>query len=266
MVMSRMHSAYFSASDRLAQYAKAVWESHTLEKGPRKGNRVFKNTLTGEIRDTVPTAREATNKPSLSRPKGQKKIAPKKSTPQKPTAKKKTPRLIPQKKMNEKALRAQASATRVDSEIQRYAEEHNEPIFAKSIGGLSFKDNEPVDVVVGVEGVIKHGIELKTMVSNKAGKITMKRSAMDRKTEWEKANKATFHTCVIDDHAVFNAKGPGQHDESKRVLYYRRGFGSFRVATMYRVKNIDELKKLLAMSNEELPAEAKRPTAKAAVK
>jgi hypothetical protein len=160
--------------------------------------------------------------------------------------------------MSEKALRAQASATRVDSEIQRYAEEHNEPRFAKAVGGLSFKDNEPVDVVVGDGGVIQHGIELKTMVSNKAGKITMKRSAMERKAKWEKDNKATFHTVVIDDHEVFNANGPGEHDESKRKIFYRRGFGSFRVAGMYEVKDVAELKKLLAMKNEALPDAAKR--------
>jgi hypothetical protein len=168
------------------------------------------------------------------------------------------PSRVPQKQMSEKALRAQASATRVDKEIQRYAEEHNEPAFAKAVGGLSFKDNEPVDVVVGEGGVIKHGIELKTMVSNKAGKITMKREAMDRKAKWEKSNKATFHTVVIDDHEVFNAKGDGQHDESKRKIFYRRGFGSFRVAGMYEVKDLNELKALLNTPNKQLPDAAKR--------
>lgn len=167
----------------------------------------------------------------------------------------------PAKPMSEKALRAQASATRVDSSIQRYAEEHNEPRFAKAVGGLSFKDNEPVDVVVGKGGVIRHGIELKTMVSNKANKITMKRSAMERKAEWEKNNKATFHTVVIDDSAVFNANGDGEHDESKRVIYYRRGFGSFRVPTMHRVKDVAELKKLLETPNDQLPDAAKRRAA-----
>jgi len=161
-----------------------------------------------------------------------------------------------QQKLSERAQRAQASATRVDATIQRYAEEHNEPRFAKAVGGLSFKDNEPVDVVLGDGGVIKHGIELKTMVTNKANKITMKRSAMERKAEWEKANKATFHTVVIDDSNVFNAKGEGQHDETKRRIFYRRGFGSFRVNTMHEVKNIAELKKLLDTPNDKLPPAA----------
>jgi hypothetical protein len=184
-----------------------------------------------------------------------KKPGAKQRSKEKPTQ---TKNHVPEKQMSEKALRAQASATRVDSEIQRYAEEHNEPAFAKAIDGLSFKDNEPVDVVMGDKGVVQHGIELKTMVSNKANKITMKRSAMDRKAQWEKDNKATFHTVVIDDHAVFNANGPGQHDESKRVIYYRRGFGSFRVPTMHKVADLDELKKLINMPNKELPDAAKR--------
>lgn len=106
--------------------------------------------------------------------------------------------------------------------------------------------------------MISHGIELKTMVTNKANKITMKRSAMERKAEWEKNNKATFHTVVIDDSAVFNANGEGKHDESKRRIFYRRGFGSFRVGTMHEVKNVAELKKLLDTPNEKLPPAAQR--------
>jgi lambda family phage portal protein len=169
-----------------------------------------------------------------------------------------------QKKPSAKAARAKASHHLVDSKIQRYAEEHNEPQFAKAIGGLSFKDNEPVDVVLGKGGVIQHGVELKTMVSNKAAKITMKKSAMERKAAWEKANKATFHTVVIDDSAVFNANGEGKHDESKRVIYYRRGYGSFRVAGMHKAKDHAELKKLMNTPNEKLPDAAKRTESRAA--
>lgn len=166
----------------------------------------------------------------------------------------------PAPEMSERAKRAQASATRIDAPIQRYCEEHNESRFAKKIGGRSFKDCEPVDVVV--DGGVKHGVELKTMVANKNNKITMKRSAMERKAAWEKANKATFHTVVIDDSAVFNAKGEGKHDESKRRIFYRRGFGSFRVNTMYEVKSIAELKKLMNTKNDALPPAAQRPKGK----
>ncbi len=77
-----------------------------------------------------------------------------------------------------KSEKAKESHVLVGKDIQRYAEEHNEPAAAKALGGLSFKDNEPVDIVVGHEGVVKHGVELKTVVANTNGKITMKGEAL----------------------------------------------------------------------------------------
>lgn len=146
----------------------------------------------------------------------------------------------------------------VDKEIQRYAEEHNEPKMAKALGGVSFPNSESIDIAIaGDNGVVKHGIELKTIVSNKAGKITMKTDAIKRKATWERKNKATIHTVVLDDSKVFNAGGPGVHDESQRRIFYRRGYGSFRVATMHEVKDVKELKKLINTSKRDLPPAAK---------
>lgn len=51
--------------------------------------------------------------------------------------------------------------------------------------------------------------------------------------------------------------GEGQHDESKRKIFYRRGFGSFRVNTMHQVKDMKELKTLLNTPDEQLPPAAK---------
>jgi hypothetical protein len=161
--------------------------------------------------------------------------------------------------LSEKARIAKASHKLVDKDIQRYAEEHNEPKFAKAIGGLSFKDNEPVDIVVGRGGVVQHGVELKTMVDNANNKITMKRSAMERKAEWERKNNATFHTVVFDDHQVKDAKGEGKHDESKRRMFYRRGYGSFRVGSMHEFGSMAELKKLMDTPDAKLPPAAQRP-------
>lgn len=167
---------------------------------------------------------------------------------------------IEEQQPSEKAIRAKAAHVMVDKTIQRYAEEHNEPKFSKAVGGVSFPDGEPVDVAVaGEDGVVAHGIELKTMVANTNMKVTMKRSAMERKAEWERKNKAPFHTVVLDDHAVFNANGEGKHDENKRVMYYRRGYGSFRVQTMHKVKDIAELKNLMNTKEADLPAAAQRP-------
>ena len=152
---------------------------------------------------------------------------------------------------------AKSSATRVGADIQRYAEEHNEPALAKGLGGHSLKDNEPVDVVSRIDGKT-HGIELKTMVSNKADKITMKADAQARKAKWQRKEPGTCHTVVFDDRKVKDANGPGKHDESKRVILYRRGFGSFRTSGMYEVKGgMKELKELITMDRRKLPKGAK---------
>lgn len=166
---------------------------------------------------------------------------------------------VAEEQPNAKAARAKAAHKMVDKTIQRYAEEHNEPAFAKAMGGTSFPDGEAVDVVLpGDTGAVGHGIELKTMVDNGNNKITMKRSAMDRKLKWERKQKAPIHTVVLDDSAVFNANGEGQHDESKRRIFYRRGVGSFRVNGMHEVKDLAELKTLMNTPNKKLPAAAQR--------
>lgn len=171
---------------------------------------------------------------------------------------------VPEQEMSEKALRAKAAHHMIDKTVQRYAEEHNEPKFAKKIGGESYPDGEAFDIGIkdAADGKMRHGVELKTMVDNKANKITMKRSAMENKAAWEKKHKALGHTVVLDDSKVFNAKGEGQHDESKRKIFYRRGYGSFRVNTMYQVKDMAELKILLATPNAKLPSAAQRQARK----
>lgn len=151
---------------------------------------------------------------------------------------------------------AKASAVRVASEIQRYSEEHNEPQLAAALGGCcSLDDNEPVDVTTEINGKL-HGIELKTMTVGKNNKITMKRSAMDRKKRWERKNKAVAHTVVFDDTEVFNAKGPGKHDFSKRRIFYRRGYGSFRVNSMHEIKDFDQLKSVMSKRKNQIPKSA----------
>lgn len=154
---------------------------------------------------------------------------------------------------------AKSSAVRVDKEIQRYAEEHNESAVAKKLGGKALPDNEAADVVVEAGEPPKiHGLELKTMVVSGNRKVTMKGDAQARKRTWERKNKATMHTVVVDDTRVFNANGPGKHDESQRRIFYRRGFGSYRVDGMHEVKGgMKELKELLSMDKRKLPKGAK---------
>jgi hypothetical protein len=160
--------------------------------------------------------------------------------------------------MSDKAKKAQAAHKYVGADVQRYSEEHNEPILAKSIGGVSLRDNEPVDVVIHDKGgQIQHGVELKTMTDNANGKITMSAGAIDKKMAWAKKNHADFHTIVYDDSAVKDANGLGKHDDSQRKMYYRRGAGSFRVTSMQPVENAKELKTLINTPTKDLPAAAK---------
>jgi len=95
------------------------------------------------------------------------------------------------------------------------------------------------------------------MVSNKNDKITMKRDARERKEAFEKDNKCKMHTVVFDDSEVYNAGGEGKHDVTKRKIYYRRGYGSFRVGNMYQVTDMEELAKLLDLPPGKLPEGAK---------
>ena len=159
---------------------------------------------------------------------------------------------------------AKQSASRVDKVLQRYCEEKNEARVAAAIGGAKVPDladgtNAPADIAKKPPPTL---VELKTIVTNKHGdkaKLTMDRYAQVRKVNFEKEHGSTFHTTASDDRAVIDANGPGQHDESKRVYYYRRGIaGSARIAAMQKCNSIDEVKKFMAMPEKDLPPAAQR--------
>jgi hypothetical protein len=175
---------------------------------------------------------------------------------------KKTGRVVEQKP-NEKAARAKAAHVMVDKTIQRYAEEYNEPRMAKVVGGHSYPDSEPMDLAIrGKNGKLSHLFEMKTIVKNTNGKITMDSYSQVRKIVREQEEGGVFHTIVSDDSKVFNAKGEGKHDESKRVYYYRRGVaGSARIESLHKC-NEAELKKLINTSTDKLPDAAKPTDAK----
>ncbi len=166
---------------------------------------------------------------------------------------------VPEEKPGEAAQKLRGAHLVVDATIQRYCEEHNERHIAHALGGASLPDSEPVDVKVPPRRP-KHGIELKTMVSNKRGAIRMSRSARERKAAWESETGATLHTLVLDDRNVFDAKGKGEHDEAQRVIYYRRGCGNLSVTSMHKCKNMAEVRRLMSMNDDELPEAAKRLT------
>jgi hypothetical protein len=144
----------------------------------------------------------------------------------------------------------------VNKDIQRYAEEYNEPRIAKLVKGVSYPDSEPMDVTS------KSGdpIEIKTMVDNSNNKITMDSYSQVRKIVKEQELGKPFHTVVSDDSRIYNAGGPGEHDESKgRRYFYRRGVaGSARIESMYECKDEKELLKLMSLTEKELPDAARR--------
>jgi hypothetical protein len=154
----------------------------------------------------------------------------------------------PKQPMSEKAKRAKKAHKMVDKTIQRQADVQ-EAKFAKEVGGASFKNSEPLDVVVAdATGRVAHGIEHKFMVDNSNNKITMDKYAQVRKVDWERRNKATVHTVV-------------QTNDGK--TFYRRGVGSARVGGMHEVKGgAKEVKKLLGTPDAKLPKAAQRTDAK----
>lgn len=188
-------------------------------------------------------------------------------------------------KDSSKVRRARESGVLVDRRIQRYAEEHEEPDIARKIGGVWIKGDGPVDVEIKNKyGKIKHGIELKVVVDNNNDKITMHGSAEAKKAAWEKKHKATFHTVVIDDSGCVAHNLTGKEtrrgktkkiadslerylagdkkamDMSKRKIYYRRGFGSFRFHNMQPIKDFKELRHILDVPDDQLPKPARRKT------
>jgi len=180
-----------------------------------------------------------------------------KTEPAKPAAKAaKVPEQVP----SEKAARAKLAHKLVNKDIQRYAEEYNEPRFAKVVQGISHPDSEPMDVTT------KSGdpCELKTLVDNSNSKITMDSYSQVRKIVKESETGKTFHTIVSDDQSIYNAKGEGKHgDDSKRKYYYRRGVaGSARIGSLYECKDEAELLKMMSLPEKELPEAAARTDGK----
>lgn len=178
------------------------------------------------------------------------------------------PEKVPEK--SAKSQLAQQTSKKIGAEVQRYSEEHNEAGLAKALGGkleakdaptkiASLRDNEPVDISLSHNGVIQHGIELKTMTDNKNGQIFIKKEAQARKDKWMAENHAPIHVVVFDDQKVYNANGPGKHDESKRKMYYRRGYANFSVTAMHPVENVADLHKLMNTPDKDLPKKAQPP-------
>jgi hypothetical protein len=120
--------------------------------------------------------------------------------------------LVPSEKMKT-ALRAQVHC---GVEKQTIADEQ-ERITSKGIGIPRTKDNSAFDFRNK-----KTGVELKTMVDSRNGKITMSKAALGRKMAEAKSEHLKTYTVVADKRS-----GGTQY-------YVKEGLGSFRVGSMTR--------------------------------
>jgi hypothetical protein len=112
---------------------------------------------------------------------------------------------------------ARSAAVRCGRDVQTIAEE-TEATMAKALGADRTPDNSPFDLTKG-----KNAIEIKTLVSNKASKITMSSDAMARKAAFIKENKASAHTLVVDKRG----------DPTK--YFYAPKIGSLRISSMQSI-------------------------------
>ena len=163
------------------------------------------------------------------------------------------------KAVAEKLARAKKGRFQVNAKIQRHAEDHNETVLAKDLGGERIGQSQPPDIVLrDASGKITHALEVKTMFHNEEERIRMDGEAVARKRTWSRQNnKAPFHTVVLDDTKAFSAGGEGIHDYSKRRIFYRRGLGGFSISKMYMCKDTKELKSVIEMPANKLPLGAK---------
>lgn len=153
----------------------------------------------------------------------------------------------------DKVKLAKTHAVRVDTKIQRFTEEHNQVWLARKLGGRPTIGSKPYDLET--RSAI---IELKTLFSNTNDKITMDSYSQVLKLKSEEESGKKYHTIVIDAREAWNQNNPSKIDYTKFVYYYRHGIaGSARLANLYRVKTLSELKQLLTTPVGKLPDEAK---------
>lgn len=142
-----------------------------------------------------------------------------------------------EKVRNERSKRALKAFKPITAQNQRHAE-RNELTIRNMVGGERTEDNLPVDVITTINGKVK-GIEVKTLINNSNDKITMRKAAVAKKQAWGRKNHASVHTVVIDDRDKFDMPHSGHR------IYYRAGYGSFRLSAMTKVTDAAHLQRLL---------------------
>ena len=130
-----------------------------------------------------------------------------------------------------RALDSTVKTTKVHQAIA----DASERILSKSIGIPRTPDNAAFDLRTP-----DTGIEVKTLIHGKNGKITMSKAAIGRKLAEQSAEGIEIHTVVVDRRAAWNSGNA----MGNATYYYRKGVGSFQLSAMKQV-SLAELKEIV---------------------
>jgi hypothetical protein len=112
------------------------------------------------------------------------------------------------------------------AEKQREADRSEEQL-SKGLSIARTGDNRPFDLVQG-----KVAVEVKTLLSNNANKLTMHKESLARKVAFAEKNRLRAYTVAVDK----------REGATKPTYYVRKGVGSFRVDKMTKVSGMRALK------------------------
>jgi predicted double-glycine peptidase len=120
------------------------------------------------------------------------------------------------------------------------------------------KDKKPFDVrVESPDGKTAKDVEVKALLIRKGNSISVHDDALLRKVDHGEATHNEFFTVVVDERDTFGG-GAYKHLYSGNKIYFKMGSGRYSIKRdMYAVKDVDELKRLLATPPDKLPEKAR---------
>lgn len=132
---------------------------------------------------------------------------------------------------SDNSKRTYKAATREKQQMADASEKH----VALILNRQRTDDNSPMDTIVLHNGKTL-GVEVKTIIDKEArDQVTMHKDSLARKMQWVHANHASAHTVAVDMRGA----------EAK--VYYRRGFGSYKLHTMIPVNSPAHLMQLMGL-------------------
>lgn len=137
------------------------------------------------------------------------------------------------------------TAPSYDAQRRHWADDHERKI-AGILGGKRLDDYEPHDILLRRPGAThEDAIEVKTLIDGDHDSFSVANWALIRKVDDAIDNNRVYHTVVCDTR------------DGKVAVYYKRACGSYSLSSMHKVESPEELRRLIAMSDAELPAAAK---------